>query len=155
MDLVYAASKIRNVTHCNTTLGERGILATRLQPNHPSDDPDGIRMSLFEGLSYASGDAVIGINPATTNLDTTRRIMHMLQEVKDKYQIPTQVCYLVHVSTMMGTMRNGSPSDLIFASIAGTPEVQRYLRRKRGDSGRGQTDRAEIRNRYRPERHVL
>ncbi|MEE0741083.1 MAG: ethanolamine ammonia-lyase subunit EutB [Emergencia sp.] len=120
MDLVYGARKIRNVTHCNTTLGAPGILASRLQPNHPSDDPDGIRMSIFEGLSYASGDCVIGINPATTNLDTTRRIMDMLQDIKDKYEIPTQVCYLVHVSTMMEAMRSGSPSDLIFASIAGT-----------------------------------
>ena len=77
-------------------------------------------MSIFEGLSYASGDAVIGINPATTNLDTTHRVMHMLQEVKEQYKIPTQVCYLVHVTTMMEAMRKGSPSDLIFASISGT-----------------------------------
>ena len=120
MDLVYAARKIRNITHCNTTLGLPGRLASRLQPNHPNDDVNGIKTSLFEGLSYASGDAVIGINPASTNLDTTRKIMNMLQDVKNQYEIPTQVCYLVHVTTMMEAMKQGSPSDLIFASISGT-----------------------------------
>ena len=120
MDLVYAARKIRNITHCNTKLGLPGRLASRLQPNHPNDDVNGIKTSLFEGLSYASGDAVIGINPASTNLDTTRKIMNMLQDVKNQYEIPTQVCYLVHVTTMMEAMKQGSPSDLIFASISGT-----------------------------------
>ena len=120
MDLACAARKIRNVTHCNTTLGLPGTISSRIQPNHPSDSTEGIKMSILEGLSYGCGDAVIGVNPATTNVDTTRRVMDKLQEIKNQYEIPTQVCYLVHVTTMMEAMRKGSPSDLIFASIAGT-----------------------------------
>jgi len=120
LDLAYAGRKIYNTAHCNTTIGQRGVLASRLQPNHPSDDPEGIRITIYEGLSYGSGDCLIGINPATSTVDQTLRVMNMLQEVKTKLEVPTQVCYLVHVSTMMEAMRRGAPSDLIFASISGT-----------------------------------
>ena len=120
MDLAYAGRKNRVITYCNNTMGERGVLASRLQPNHPSDDPEGIRLAIYEGLSYGVGDAVIGINPATTTVDRTLRIMNMLQEIKEKFSIPTQVCYLVHVSTMLEAIRMGAPTDLVFASISGT-----------------------------------
>ena len=120
LDLAYAGRRIRNITHCNSTMGERGIMGSRLQPNHPSDDPEGIRLSIYEGLSYGVGDAVIGINPATSSLDRTLRIMDMLQDIKTKWNIPTQVCYLIHVSTMMEAIKMGAPTDLVFSSIAGT-----------------------------------
>lgn len=120
MDLAYAGRKNRVITHCNNTMGKRGVLASRLQPNHPSDDPEGIRLAIYEGLSYGVGDAVIGINPATATVDRTLQIMNMLQEIKTKFDIPTQVCYLIHVSTMMEAIRAGAPTDLVFASISGT-----------------------------------
>lgn len=122
LDLAYAGRRIHNVTHCNTTMGEHGVLGSRLQPNHPSDDEEGIRLAIYEGLSYGVGDAVIGINPATSSVDKTLRVMNMLQEVKTKLEVPTQVCYLVHVSTMMEAVRQGAPTDLVFASISGSQQ---------------------------------
>lgn len=120
LDLAYAARRIRNVTTCNTTMGQEGILASRLQPNHPSDDPEGIKMCILEGLSYAVGDAVIGVNPATDSVDGTLRVMEMLNDVKNRYQVPTQVCYLIHATTMLEAIEQGAQTDLVFASIAGT-----------------------------------
>lgn len=120
LDLVLAASKINIVAHCNTTIGEAGILAFRLQPNHTTDDLDGIRISTLEGLSYGAGDAVIGLNPVNDTVDSLHNILSMFQEIKETYQIPTQNCVLGHVTTQMEAVKRGAPADMIFQSIAGS-----------------------------------
>ena len=120
LDLVVAAAKIRIVTHCGNTMGQRGRLAVRLQPNHPTDDPDGIRASIYEGLSYGSGDSVIGINPVDDSLESTMRLLDMTKSIIDRWQIPTQNCVLAHVTTQMEAMRRGAPVGLLFQSIAGS-----------------------------------
>nr|WP_317330961.1 ethanolamine ammonia-lyase subunit EutB [uncultured Romboutsia sp.] len=120
MDLVYAAKKIKVTAHCNTTIGEEGTLSARLQPNHPTDDPDGILASLLEGLTYGIGDAVLGLNPVDDSVESVTKVLKRFEEVKQKYQIPTQTCVLAHVTTQMEAIRNGAPTDLIFQSIAGS-----------------------------------
>jgi ethanolamine ammonia-lyase large subunit len=119
-DLVTVAAKIRVVTHFRNTLGLSGRLSTRLQPNHPTDDPKGIAASIVEGLSYASGDAVIGINPVSDNPESVETLLRLLNRVRESYRIPTQNCVLAHVTTTMGAMQRGAPVDLVFQSIAGT-----------------------------------
>lgn len=120
MDLVYAAKKIKVTAHCNTTIGEPGTLSVRLQPNHPTDDPDGILASLMEGLSYGIGDAVLGLNPVDDSVESVTKILKRFDEFKQKWQIPTQTCVLAHVTTQMEAIRRGAPADLIFQSIAGS-----------------------------------
>ena len=120
LDLVYGAKKIQVKAHCNTTIGEEGVLAVRLQPNHTTDDPDGIMISLFEGLSYGIGDAVIGLNPVDDSVDSVIRVLERFEEIKRKWEIPTQNCVLAHVSTQMEAIKRGAPADLIFQSIAGS-----------------------------------
>ncbi len=120
LDLVSAAAKIRNPTHCNTTIGEKGILAARVQPNHPSDSIPGIKAALYEGLSYGIGDAVIGINPVIDTMDSVKDILVMTKEVMEKWSIPTQNCVLAHITTQMRAIRNGAPADMVFQSLAGT-----------------------------------
>lgn len=120
MDLVYAAKKIKVTAHCNTTIGEPGTLSARLQPNHPTDDPDGILASLLEGLTFGIGDAVLGLNPVDDSVESVTKVLKRFEEVKQKYQIPTQTCVLAHVTTQMEAIRNGAPADLIFQSIAGS-----------------------------------
>lgn len=120
MDLVYAAKKIKVTAHCNTTIGEEGTLSARLQPNHPTDDPDGILASLLEGLTFGIGDAVLGLNPVDDSLESVTKVLNKFEEIKQKYQIPTQTCVLAHVTTQMEAIRNGAPADLIFQSIAGS-----------------------------------
>lgn len=100
-------------------------MSTRLQPNHPTDDPRGIAASILDGLLYGSGDAVIGINPATDNLDNVHTLLNLLDEIIDRHQIPTQSCVLAHVTTSMELMRRGAPVDLVFQSIAGTEAANR------------------------------
>lgn len=112
--------KIDVVTHCNTSVGLPGTLCSRLQPNHPTDDPKGVAASLLEGLSYGMGDAVIGLNPATDSAESTKAILTLFKEVMTKYDIPTQNCVLSHVTTQMEAIRNGAPADLCFQSIAGS-----------------------------------
>jgi ethanolamine ammonia-lyase large subunit len=119
-DLVTVAAKIRVVTRFRNTLGLPGRLSTRLQPNHPTDDPKGIAASIIDGLSYGSGDAVIGINPVSDNLERVETLLRLLDRVRDSYRIPTQSCVLAHVTTTMDAMRRGAPVDLVFQSIAGT-----------------------------------
>jgi ethanolamine ammonia-lyase large subunit len=119
-DLVTVAAKIRVVTRFRNTLGLPGRLSTRLQPNHPTDDPKGIAASIVDGLSYASGDAVIGINPVSDNLKSVETLLRLLDRVRELYRIPTQSCVLAHVTTQMDAMRRGAPVDLVFQSIAGT-----------------------------------
>ena len=120
MDLVYAASKINIIAHCNTTIGESGVLAFRLQPNHTTDNLDGIRISTLEGLSYGSGDALIGLNPVNDTVESLVNILNLFQEIKETYQIPTQNCVLGHVTTQMAAVKKGAPADMIFQSIAGS-----------------------------------
>lgn len=120
LDLIYGAKKIRVTAHCNTTIGEPGTLSVRLQPNHPTDDPDGIMASLLEGLTYGIGDAVIGLNPVDDSVESVMRILNRFDEIKRRWQIPTQNCVLAHVTTQMEAVRRGAPADLIFQSIAGS-----------------------------------
>ncbi len=120
LDLIYAARKIRITAHCNTTIGLPGTLSCRLQPNHTTDDPDGILASLLEGLSFGAGDAVLGLNPVTDSAERLGQILKMFQEVKERFSIPTQICVLGHVTTQMQALKAGAPMDLVFQSIAGS-----------------------------------
>ena len=120
MDLIVAARKIRVTAHCNTTIGLEGTLSARLQPNHPTDDPDGILASLVEGLTYGVGDAVLGLNPVDDSVESVSRVLERFHAVKEKWLIPTQTCVLAHVTTQMECIRKGAPADLIFQSIAGS-----------------------------------
>jgi len=120
MDLITAAAKIRVTAHCNTTIGLPGTLSARLQPNHPTDDPDGILASLAEGLTYGIGDAVLGLNPVDDSVESVSRVLERFRDVKEKWAIPTQTCVLAHVTTQMECIRRGAPADLIFQSIAGS-----------------------------------
>jgi ethanolamine ammonia-lyase large subunit len=119
-DLVIAAAKCNVVTRFRSTIGLPGRLATRLQPNHPADDLKGIAASVLDGLSYGNGDAVIGVNPATDNVKTVEAILHMLDAIRERYRIPTQICVLAHVTTQMQALARGAPVDLMFQSVAGT-----------------------------------
>ncbi len=123
MDLVYASKKIKVATHCNTTVGLPGTLSFRNQPNHPTDNVEGILASLKEGLTYGCGDAVLGVNPVEDNLENFERIMLALVDVKQRYEIPTQCCVLAHVSTQMKGLEKGIPIDLVFQSVAGTEDA--------------------------------
>ena len=120
LDLIYAAKKIRVTAHCNTTIGLPGTFSSRLQPNHTTDDPNGIIASVMEGLSLGCGDAVIGLNPVDDSVESVARILKMFDEFKRKWEIPTQICVLAHVTTQMEAVRQGAPCDLIFQSIAGS-----------------------------------
>jgi len=122
-DLILVASKCQSVTRFRNTLGLPGRLAVRLQPNHPTDDPAAIAASILDGLCYACGDAVIGINPATDNVETTIRLIRLVDHLIARYQIPTQSCVLAHVTTTLRAMETGAPVDLVFQSIAGTEQA--------------------------------
>src|SRR5579864_3564913 len=118
-DLILAAAKIRNVTRCRNTMGERGVLGIRVQPNHPVDDVSGILLSAFEGLLYGCGDAVIGVNPASDSVDAVRAILNGLARLVKAYKVPTQTCCLAHITTQLSAMDRGAPVDLLFQSIGG------------------------------------
>jgi ethanolamine ammonia-lyase large subunit len=124
-DLILVARKCRVVTRFRDTIGLPGRLSTRLQPNHPTDDPTGIAVSILDGLLYGSGDAVIGINPATDSISAVRTLLVMLDAIIHQYQIPTQSCVLTHVTTSIEAMNRGVPVDLVFQSIAGTEAANR------------------------------
>lgn len=119
-DLILVASRCEVITAFRSTIGHRGHLSTRLQPNHPTDDPAGVAASILDGLLYGNGDAVIGINPATDNYHAVTRLMRMLDDIIRRYRIPTQSCVLTHVSTQLEAIKRGEPVDLVFQSIAGT-----------------------------------
>ena len=121
LDLIYAAKKMRVSAHCNTTIGLPGTFSSRLQPNHTTDDPKGIMASMMEGLSLGCGDAVIGLNPVDDSVESVARILKMFDEFKNKWEIPTQICVLAHVTTQTeAAQRFGAPLDLMFQSIAGS-----------------------------------
>jgi ethanolamine ammonia-lyase large subunit len=121
-DLIAVARKCRVVTQFRTTIGLPGRLSTRLQPNHPTDDPHGILASVIDGLLYANGDAVVGINPASDRVATTRTLLQLLDQVRQTYAIPMQSCVLAHITTLLQIMEHNAaaPVDLVFQSIAGT-----------------------------------
>lgn len=119
-DLIAVAAKCQVVTAFRTTLGLPGRLGSRLQPNHPTDDPAGIAASTLDGLLFGIGDAVIGINPATDNLPACVKLMEMLDAIRQRYDIPTQSCVLTHVTTSIAAIEQGAPLDLVFQSVAGT-----------------------------------
>ncbi len=119
-DLVMVAKKCRVVSKFRNTIGLEGRMATRLQPNHPTDDAAGIAASIVDGLLYGNGDAVIGINPATDSIGQVTTLVQMLDGIISRYEIPTQSCILTHVTTTIEAINRGAPVDLVFQSIAGT-----------------------------------
>jgi len=119
-DLIVVSAKCAVVTRFRNTVGLPGHLSVRLQPNHPTDDARGIAASILDGLLLGSGDAVIGINPATDSPDRTHTLLSMLDEIRTRLDIPTQGCVLAHVTTTLELIRKGAPVDLVFQSIAGT-----------------------------------
>ena len=121
LDLIYAAKKMRVSAHCNTTIGLPGTFSSRLQPNHTTDDPKGIIASVMEGLSLGCGDAVIGLNPVDDSVESVARILKMFDEFKNKWEVPTQICVLAHVTTQTEAAdKFNAPIDLMFQSIAGS-----------------------------------
>jgi ethanolamine ammonia-lyase large subunit len=120
LDLIYGASKIRVSAHCNNTAGLPGTLASRNQPNHPTDDPDGIRAEIYEGLSYGVGDSVIGINPVDDSLGNVMRLHEMSYKVIKDWNVPTQNSVLAHITTQMEALKRGAPVGLVFQSLAGS-----------------------------------
>ncbi|MFN3612530.1 ethanolamine ammonia-lyase subunit EutB [Tepidimonas sp.] len=124
-DLVLVARKCEVVTRFRNTIGLRGHLAVRLQPNHPTDDPAGIAASIIDGLMLGAGDAVIGVNPASDSVPDLVRLNHVLAEIVARGEIPTQTCVLTHVTNTMQAIRHGAPVDLVFQSIGGTEATNR------------------------------
>lgn len=122
-DLVAVAKKCHVVTRFRDTIGLPGHLAVRLQPNHPTDDLRGVAASTLDGLLYGAGDAVIGINPVSDSLPVLGRLLHMLEEVIQRFEIPTQSCVLTHVTNTLKLAEAGAPVDLVFQSIAGTEKA--------------------------------
>jgi ethanolamine ammonia-lyase large subunit len=119
-DIILVAARIRNVTRCRNTLGQRGVLGVRVQPNHPADDPAGILLAAVDGLLFGCGDAVLGVNPATDSVDTVAAILHRLDDLITALRVPTQACCLAHVTTQLACLERGAPVDLLFQSVAGT-----------------------------------
>lgn len=124
-DLILVAKKCRVITRFRNTIGLPGRLSVRLQPNHPTDDPQGIAAAMLDGLLYGAGDAVVGINPASDNLPVLASLNQMLDEVIQRFAIPTQSCILTHVTNTLQLIERGVPVDLVFQSIAGTEAANR------------------------------
>jgi ethanolamine ammonia-lyase large subunit len=122
-DLISVARKCRVVTRFRNTIGLPGTLAVRLQPNHPTDDAQGITAAILDGLAYGCGDAVIGINPASDSVQAIGDLLQLLDAVIQRHAIPTQACVLTHVTTTLAAMERGLPVDLVFQSIAGTEKA--------------------------------
>jgi ethanolamine ammonia-lyase large subunit len=122
-DLIAVARKCSVVTRFRNTIGLPGHLAVRLQPNHPTDDLRGVAASTLDGLLYGAGDAVIGLNPASDSMPVLGRLLHMLDEVIQRFDIPTQSCVLTHVTNTLKLIETGAPVDLVFQSIAGTEKA--------------------------------
>lgn len=119
-DLIYGAKRIPVIKRANSTLGVPGTFSSRLQPNDTRDDPRAVRAQIFEGLSYGAGDALIGVNPVSDNVESCKRVLHEVQDVIDRYAIPTQSCVLAHITTQVEAVRQGAPAGLIFQSLCGS-----------------------------------
>jgi ethanolamine ammonia-lyase large subunit len=124
-DLIVVAAKCSVITKFRDTIGLKGTLSTRIQPNHPVDDPRGIAASLLDGLLMGGGDAVLGINPATDSPESCITLLKMLDELRERLAIPTQICILAHVTTTIQAIDRGAPVDLVFQSVGGTEAVNR------------------------------
>jgi ethanolamine ammonia-lyase large subunit len=124
-DLVAVARKCRVVTGFRNTIGLEGRLSVRLQPNHPTDSPAGVAASILDGLLYGCGDAVIGINPASDNVESAGQLLRLMDELRQAHAIPTQTCVLTHITNSLAAIEAGAPLDLIFQSIAGTEAANR------------------------------
>ncbi len=124
-DLIAVARKCRNVSAFRNTIGLEGRLSTRLQPNHPADDPEGVAAAVLDGLALGAGDAVIGVNPASDNVQNAYLLTQMLDEIRQRYEIPTQCCVLSHVTNTLDLMARGAPVDLVFQSVAGSEAANR------------------------------
>ncbi|MEO8937063.1 MAG: ethanolamine ammonia-lyase subunit EutB [Burkholderiaceae bacterium] len=141
-DLIAVARKCSVVTRFRNTIGLPGRLSIRLQPNHPTDDPIGIAISLLDGLMYGAGDAVIGVNPATDDVQALIGLWHALDEVRERFDIPTQTCVLTHVTGQIAAIERGAPIDLVFQSVAGTQKANESfgitlaMLREANDAGR-------------------
>jgi ethanolamine ammonia-lyase large subunit len=122
-DLILVAKKCRVITRFRNTIGLEHRFSTRLQPNHPTDHSAGVAASMLDGLLYGCGDAVIGINPASDNVEAVLKLLHLLNDVIERYRIPTQACVLAHVTTTLKAIEHGAPVDLVFQSIAGTQKA--------------------------------
>ncbi len=120
MDLVLAGRKMRVVVRCNATLGLKGRISSRLQPNHPTDDVEGVLAAVKDGLSFGNGDAVIGVNPSTGDLEGTVAILTAVKDLMRRFRVPTQNCVLSHLTIQMAAVKAGAPLDLMFQSIAGS-----------------------------------
>jgi ethanolamine ammonia-lyase large subunit len=119
-DLIAVAAKCGVVTRFRNTIGLPGRLSVRLQPNHPTDDPQAVAAATLDGLLLGAGDAVIGVNPASDSVEAVCALLHMLELVRERYDIPTQTCVLAHVTTSLRAIERGAPVDLVFQSIGGT-----------------------------------
>ena len=124
-DLVAIAAKIRVVTRFRDTLGLPGRLSSRIQPNHPTDDPKGVLASIIDGLLLGNGDAVIGVNPASDSPHRCRELLLLIDELRETLDVPTQSCVLAHVTTTLSLVNSGAPVDLVFQSVAGTQAANR------------------------------
>jgi ethanolamine ammonia-lyase large subunit len=124
-DLIAVARKCEVVTRFRNTIGLKGHFSTRLQPNHPTDDPKGIAASIIEGLLYGSGDAVIGINPATDSPSTVLNLLTLIDNLRRRFDIPIQSCVLSHITTTLQLANTGAPVDLCFQSIGGTEQANK------------------------------
>ena len=122
-DLIAVAKKCEVITRFRNTIGLKGHFSTRLQPNHPTDDPKGIAASMIDGLLYGSGDAVIGINPATDSPAAVLNLLKLIDAVREQFEIPTQSCILSHITTTIELINRGAPVDLCFQSIGGTEQT--------------------------------
>lgn len=122
-DMITVSSKCEVVTRFRNTIGQKGRFSTRLQPNHPRDDVKGILASTLDGLFNGSGDAVIGINPASDNITTQIQLLNMLDELRQRFEIPTQICVLSHITNTITAIEKGAPVDLVFQSIGGTEQT--------------------------------
>jgi len=125
LDLVRAAAPLRVETTCRTTVGQDGVLAARLQPNHPTDDVAGIAYSILDGLSWGCGDALIGVNPAVESVDTVAAVLQTVESAIDELAVPSQGCVLAHVTTQLAVLERGVRVDLLFQSVAGTQAANR------------------------------
>lgn len=122
-DLILVAAKAEVITRFRTTLGRKGRLSTRLQPNHPTDDPKGIAAAILDGLLNGSGDALIGINPAADDVDAAAQLLQLLDDMRQRYGMPVQSCILTHITNTMAIMEQKGPVDIVFQSISGTEKA--------------------------------